>query len=248
MVPSIEELGSSRKAVYAGAGIAAVIAIAVAAMTGMQPGDMQQDNISLARNEPLASQAPISGQELDVASLIASGAPFKGDPDAQVAVIDFSDYQCTNCKRFATQTEPQIERDYVSTGDAVFIFKHFPIYGPNSVTAGMASMCAHDQGKFWEFHDHLYQNQRSTGSGWASADNMRGFASDLGIDRAQFDACLDGEKYRAYVEGDLALALSLGFPGTPSFVIMKNDGSERENVFGAQPYTSFKTVIDKKLT
>jgi protein-disulfide isomerase len=127
------------------------------------------------------------------------------------------------------------------------VFKHFPVFGQDSATAAMASMCAHEQGMFWEFHDHLYANQGFENSGWASADNMKGFASDIGLDRAQFDACLDSKKYEQYVRNDLNLALSLGFPGTPSFIIMKNDGSEAEVVRGAQPYTSFKTVINKKL-
>lgn len=237
--------------VYAGvgAGVAVIIAAVVGiASLSQSTGDMQQDNVSLVRDGSRTSQAPSSGRELNVASLIASGAPFKGDPDAEVAVVDFSDYQCTNCRRFALQTEPQIVKDYVDTGRAVLIFKHFPIFGPDSVTAGMASMCADEQGKFWEFHDHLYQNQGFENSGWANANNMKRFASDIGLDRQEFDSCLDSEKYKTYVEGDLAFALSLGFPGTPSFVVMKNDGSDRETLVGAQPYTSFKTVINKKLT
>ena len=126
---------------------------------------------------------------------------------------------------------------------------HFPLsFHPNARKAAEYSQCAKDQNKFWEFHDQLYQNQESTGSGWASSDNMKGFASFIGLDREQFDTCLDSEKYKSYVEGDRDLALGLGLPVTPSFVIMKNDGTERENMFGAQPFTSFQTVINKKLT
>lgn len=247
---SLIELRSSRKTVYAGVG--AGVAIIIAAVVGMaslqqSTGNMPQDNVSLVKDESVAPQAPSSGQELNVSSLIASGAPFKGNPDAKVALVDFSDFQCTNCRRFATQTEPQMVQDYVDSGKVVLIFKHFPIFGPDSLTAGMASMCAQDQGKFWEFHDHLYQNQGSENSGWANANNMKKFASDLGLDREKFDACLDGAKYKDYVQGDLAFALALKFPGTPSFVVMKSDGSDPEGMVGAQPYTSFKTVIDKKL-
>lgn len=238
--------------VGAGVGVAVVIIIAgiVAGMGGMQQSteDLQQDNVSIIRNESRASpQAPVSGQELNAASLIASGAPFKGDPNAEVALVDFSDFQCTNCARFATQTEPQIARDYIDTGRVVLVFKQFPVFGPDSLTAAMASMCAHEQGKFWEYHDHLYNNQGIENSGWASTSNMKKFASTLGLDRQQFDACLDSETYRSYVEGDLDLALGLGFPGTPSFVMMNNDGSDPEIMVGAQPYSSFKTVIDNKL-
>lgn len=245
------ELGGSRKVVYAGIG--AGVAVAIAAIVGMMglpqgTGDAQQNNLSPVRDAPRTPQTASSGQELNVASLIASGAPFKGDPDAEVVLVDFSDFQCTNCRRFATQTEPQIVQDYVEAGKVVLVFKHFPVFGPDSVTAAMASMCAHDQGKFWEFHDHLYANQGFENSGWANSDNMKKFASEVDLDREQFDACLDGEKYREYVEGDLDFALGLRLPGTPSFVVMNSDGSDPEGMVGAQPYSSFKTVINGKLT
>lgn len=219
-------------------------------MASMQQQE-SQNNVSVIDSESeeqqQQQQTPASGQELNASSLIASGAPFKGDPDAEVALVDFSDFQCTNCQRFATQTEPQIARDYIDNGRVVLIFKQFPIFGPDSLTAAMASMCAHDQGKFWEYHDHLYENQGVENSGWASISNMKKFAGDLGLDRQQFDACLDSGEYRSYVEGDLELALGLGFPGTPSFVVMNNDGSDPEIMVGAQPYSSFKTVVDNKL-
>jgi predicted DsbA family dithiol-disulfide isomerase len=70
---------------------------------------------------------------------------------------------------------------------------------------------------------------------------MKRFASDLGLDREQFDVCLDSEKYKSYVEGDLGFALNLRFPDTPSFVVMKNDDSDSQGTVGAQPYTSFKS-------
>jgi protein-disulfide isomerase len=127
------------------------------------------------------------------------------------------------------------------------VFMHFPVFGPDSVTAAMASMCANEQGMFWGFHDHLYENQGIENSGWADSDAMKAFASDLDLDREKFDSCLDSKKYKEYVEGDLALALDLKFPGTPSFIVMRSDGSDAEGIVGAQPYASFKSVIDRKL-
>jgi protein-disulfide isomerase len=236
--------------IYIAAGIGtAIIAASIAGLVGMKgiAGSGNPEGISVAKNVLKEPQQPALEKELNVASLIASGAPFKGDRNAKVALVDFSDYQCANCRRFALQSEPQLINDYVNTGKVVLIFKHFPIFGPDSATAAMASMCAHDQGKFWEFHDRLYQNQGTENSGWANADNMKRSASDLGLDRKQFDSCLDGGKYKSYVESDLALAEKLGFPGTPSFVVMKSDGSNLQDMAGAQPYSSFKTVIAGKL-
>lgn len=241
--------GVNKKVAYAGVGAAAVIAAVVVGMLGTQlqtSGPTSAENLSPVQN----SQPPAPAQEtleFTAANLVRTGAPVLGNPEAEVTIVDFSDFQCTNCRRFAMQTEPQIVKDYVDQGTASIVFKHFPVFGPDSVTAGMASMCAHEQGKFWEFHDLLYANQGFENSGWANADNMKRFASETGLDREQFDACLDSNKYEQYVRNDLDLALSLGFPGTPSFIIMKSDGSEAEVVRGAQPYTSFKSVINKKL-
>ncbi|HEX9677441.1 DsbA family protein [Nitrososphaera sp.] len=76
---------------------------------------------------------------------------------------------------------------------------------------------------------------------------MKDFESQVGLAREQFNACLDSKKYEQYVQADLDLALSLGFLGTPPFIIMRSVGSDIEAVVGAQPYTSFKSVINKKL-
>lgn len=238
----------SRRVAYVGAGLAAamIIAAAIAFTQGNVGGSNAGKYTPLQDNPPAATQTGrIAGPS--AADLMSAGAPVLGDPDAPVTIVDFSDFQCTNCRRFATQTEPQIIRDYVDSGKVNIVFMHFPVFGPDSVTAAMASMCANEQGMFWEFHDHLYENQGMENSGWADADAMKAFASDLGLDRGKFGSCLDSKKYKEYVEGDLALALGLKFPGTPSFIIMKSDGSDAEALVGAQPYTSFKSVLDRKL-
>lgn len=211
-----------------------------------QASDMREFSGPVGGDEG-APEEPKPARGSALASFIASGAPVKGSPDAEVVVIDFSDFQCTNCRRFATLTEPQIDKDYVDPGKVAIVFKHFPIFGPDSKTAAMASMCAHEQGRFWDFHDALYEGQGAEGSGWANAAAMSEFASALGLDMEQFGQCLDDQKYSAYVDADFELASSLQFRGTPSFIIMKSDGSDAEGLLGAQPYASFKTVIDGKL-
>lgn len=239
---------NSKRMAYIGAGVAAavIIAAAITFTQGNVGGSDAGKYTPLQDNQPAATQ---TGQVAGISTtdLVSAGAPLRGDPAAPVTIVDFSDFQCTNCRRFATQTEPQLVRDYVDSGRINIVFMHFPVFGPDSVTAAMASMCANEQDRFWEFHDHLYENQGAENSGWADSYSMKAFASDIGLDRDRFDPCLDGNKYREYVEGDLALALDLKFPGTPSFIVMKSDGSDAEGLVGAQPYTSFKSVIDRKL-
>jgi protein-disulfide isomerase len=184
---------------------------------------------------------------LSFASLTHGGSPVRGEPSALVTIVEFSDFQCPNCGRFARNTAPQIVQEYIETGKVNMVYKHFPIRGPHSITASLASQCAGDQDKFWEFHDMLFNNQEAEGSGWASAENMKKFASELGLDREVFDSCLDSEKYRSLVEDDFTFAREIGATGTPTFVIVKSDGSKPEGILGAQPFSSFKAVLDKKI-
>jgi protein-disulfide isomerase len=116
------------------------------------------------------------------------------------------------------------------------------------VSAALASECANEQGKFWEYHDVLFQNQQGVDSGWASRENLKEIATAVGLDRQQFDSCLDNEKYKSNIDRDLALIEELGLDTTPSFLIVNNDGTEMEMLEGAHPFPSFKALIDKKLS
>ena len=128
------------------------------------------------------------------------------------------------------------------------IFKNFVTHGPDSLTAAMAAQCANDQGKFWNFYSILYKNQGDENSGWANANNMKKFASQIpGLNAQKFNSCLDSNKHKSFVNNDTALAISSGFQGTPTFVMEKRDGSNKETLLGAYPFVSFQAVIDKKL-
>ena len=112
----------------------------------------------------------------------------------------------------------------------------------------MAAVCTSDQGKFWQYHNVLYKNQGPIDSGWANKDNLKKFASEIpGLDLPMFNSCFDSQKYKPLVENDLTLAHSLGFTQTPSFIIVKSDGSNPQKVEGPQPFPEFKFLIDKEL-
>ena len=116
--------------------------------------------------------------------------------------------------------------------------------------ASVASGCPDDQGKFWDFHKLLYENQKPIDSGWVSKDNLKKLAAKIPeLDINKFNLCFEGQKYKSFVEQDVALAASLfGFHDTPSFVIVNSkDGSNPEILKGAHPFPSFKAIIDKKL-
>jgi protein-disulfide isomerase len=183
-------------------------------------------------------------------SLIQSGSPLLGNQSAPITIVEFGDFQCKFCDRFAKETEPKINATYIQTGKANMLFKNFVTHGPDSITAAMAAQCTNDQGKFWNFYDILYKNQGEENSGWASADNLKKLASSQihGLDTQKFNSCLDSAKYKSLVDKDNAFAISSGFQGTPTFIIEKSDGSKAETLLGAYPFPSFQAIIDEKLS
>ncbi|MGD1834828.1 MAG: thioredoxin domain-containing protein [Nitrososphaeraceae archaeon] len=185
---------------------------------------------------------------LKLSNLIADGSPTLGDPNAPITIIDFSDFQCSMCARYVKSTEPIINENYVETGKANLIFKHFPIRGFDSMGASLAAQCLNDQGKFWEFHNMLYHNQGRIDSGWVNPENLNNFASQIeGINMKEFKSCFDSKKYKNHVENDLELAKKYEFKDSPSFIIVNSNGTDPEFLSGAHPFPSFASIIDKKL-
>src|SRR5215831_189390 len=194
------------------------------------------------------AQTTQANAALSLSNLIKEGQPHQGSTSAPVTLIDFSDLQCHLCNRFVKATEPQINSTYVQTGKVAFVFLHLPNRGSDSFPAALAAQCTNDQGKFWQYHNLLYENQGPIDSGWASRDNLKKFASQIsGLDMLKFNSCFDSQKYNTLVDDDVALAHSLGFTQTPSFIIVKNDGSNPQKIEGPQPYPEFRFFIDKEL-
>jgi protein-disulfide isomerase len=193
----------------------------------------------------------VKENSLSLTNLIQQGSPYLGDPStAPITIIDFSDFQCYLCARYVKATEPLIRDTYIETGKVVLVFKHLPNRGFDSLGASIAAQCTHEQGKFWEFHNILYENQKPIDSGWVNQENLKKFAAKLkGLDIEKFNECLDNQKYKEFVERDIDLGSSFGFQDTPSFVIVNSkDGSDPEVLKGAHPFPSFKAIIDKRLS
>jgi len=200
-----------------------------------------------AENYSSSNKTGPTPSNLSVASLIRQGSPIIGNHTAPITLIEFGDFQCEFCARFAKVTEPDINATYIHTGKANMVFKHFVTHGEDSITAAIASQCANEQDHFWNFYKMIYENQGPENSGWANIENMKKFASQIpGIDKQKFDSCIDSQKYKSLVDNDMTLGVSLGMQGTPSFIIVKNDGSKPETLLGAQPFPSFQSIIDKK--
>jgi protein-disulfide isomerase len=161
--------------------------------------------------------------------------PSKGNPDAPVTIVEFSDFQCSFCRKFWQETLPRIEEKYIRTGKVRFVYRHLAILGPPSVQAGIAAECAHEQGKFWPYHDRLFTN---TGPFAFTTRNLKRHAEALQLDTAKFGACLDSERPREKVEQETIIGRAIGMTGTPGFLI--NGG----RLIGAQPYEVFEEIIE----
>ena len=174
-------------------------------------------------------------------------AKFSGSDSAKINLVEFGDYQCPFCKRFFDQTEPPLTSEYVDTGKTKFYFLDVSIVGDDSLTLGQASWCADEQGKYYEYHDYIYSNQGQENSGWGTPDKVKNLAKGIpGLDIEKFSACLDSKKYESRSQQLTKFASQIGLTGTPTMFV-GNPEMGYTKITGAQPYSSFKQVIDTYL-
>lgn len=181
--------------------------------------------------------------ELTPQMIMENGSPLLGDPNAKVTIVEFGDYQCTYCHLFHENTKDALLQQYVNTGKANFVFRDFPLNGPDSVLAAEASYCAGDQGKYWQYHDELYNNWAGEKTGWVNQKSLDRFATTVGLDLGTFDKCISDNKYEQKVMDNQKFGENIGIDGTPSFIIF--GGKQITKVVGAQPISVFQQVIDK---
>lgn len=167
--------------------------------------------------------------------------PALGQEKAKVAIVEFGDYQCPFCGRFFQQTEPMIREQYVKTGQAKFVWRDFAFLGPESFWAAEAARCANDQGKFWQYHDILFNRQSGENQGAFNKDNLKKFAGELGLDQTAFDECLDSDRHTQAVKDDTDSGRAVGVGGTPATFV------NGQIVEGAQPFEVFKNLIESQL-
>jgi protein-disulfide isomerase len=190
------------------------------------------------------SQAENQGGEAIKLSIFSDNAsPILGDANAPITIVEFGDYQCFYCNKFFHETEDQIYESYIKTGKAKMIFKDFTIIGPDSIVAAHAAHCADEQGKFWEYHDTLYNNWNGENNGWASQENQIRFAQGLGLDMDAFSECMASEKYTQKIQASTNDAQTLGLSGTPGFFII-GPNNNVVRIPGAQPFDVFVNVLE----
>ena len=176
-----------------------------------------------------------------------SGHPSRGENGARLILIEFSDYQCPFCSRHFRDTAPQIDKEYIQTGKLKHVFLDLPLESihKSAFKAAEAAHCAGEQGKFWEMHDRLFANQ-------LTLEPWKPHAEAVGLDVTKFEDCLSSGRHAAQIRADMAEAQKAGFTGSPSFFLAYSDPRSTKvktvaRLVGAQPFASFKAVIDKLL-
>lgn len=164
--------------------------------------------------------------------------PVKGRPDAPVIVVEFSDFRCSYCRKFWSETLPRIEAEYIATGKVRFVYRHLVALGPPSARAAEAAECAGEQGRFWAYHDVLFERAASA---FFTDGPLTEYAKELGFDLSAFDACLTSGRHRERILSESTIARSLGAAGTPTFLI------NGRLLIGAHPFETFKYVLDVML-
>lgn len=181
-----------------------------------------------------------SGTQEGLCVLEAATEPTKGCADTPVTIIEFSEFYCPYCARFAFDTAPKLS-EYIRAGSVKFIFRNFPVHGQPAMLAAQAGECAHEQGRFWEYHDRLFAAVFKERQTYLSEEDLTKLATEVGLDSEAFAQCLAEERYLENVEEDIAEGQRLGVEGTPTFFI---NGRE---VVGAQPFENFKRIIEEEL-
>lgn len=161
----------------------------------------------------------------------------EGNINAEVTIIEFSDYECPYCEKFYSQTLGQIRTNYVETGKVKIIFRDFPLsFHKNAQKAAEAAECAGEQGKYYEMHDMLF------GYGVVGGvESFKQYAKEIGLNEENFNTCLDSGKMKSEVQKDMSDGQKAGIAGTPAFFI------NGELITGAQPFSVFEQAIEAAL-
>lgn len=224
-----------------------VIAGAVYFRGGLNAGGSKKDNAKIAKTQDSGNGGEYGSPENNVKP-ISSSDHIKGNPNAKVKIIEFSDPECPFCKRHHN-TMNDIMKEYGKNGQVAWIYRHFPLDTSHSKARkeSEALECANEQGgntKFWEYLDEIFAITPSNNG--LDLNELPNIASEIGLDAEKFNQCLNSGKYAKRVQDDFADGSNSGASGTPYNIVITS--SDKKIVInGALPYANIKAVIDQAL-
>lgn len=217
--------------------IVAAVFFAVGLMVGIfgfsRSGGLDEAAVERIVRDAIAD-ADLGGDSAPDRFALVDDDPYLGQEDAAVVIVEFSDFRCPYCGRHFEQTLQPLLDNY---GEHIrYVYRDFASLSPESVTSAMAAQCAHEQGKYWEFHNALFTNQERLGR-----DLDMEIAENLNLDLNSFMQCINEERYLDEVQGDRLDGRLNNVSGTPGFFI------NGQFISGAQPYEIFERVIQREL-
>jgi protein-disulfide isomerase len=194
------------------------------------------------------SQIPSIEVEEDIADSVikisADDDGFLGAEDAQIVIIEFSEYQCPFCSKMYQEIYPDLKKDFIDTGKVKYVYRDFPLtIHPNAINAAMAAECAGDQDQYFAMHNLLFENQTN----WANEDNPKKnfdeYATSLGLNTTTFSECYESEKYADEIAKDKEEGIAYGVQVTPTLFI-------NGKLFRGVPnsYAILKSIIEDELS
>lgn len=223
-----------------------VLAFAAGILTGYVAWGRDGNPAPVAAAAPAAAPQQPAGQVAEAPvtqepqfiryDIPTEGYPSIGPADAEIVIVEFSDFQCPYCQRFHQSTYKALLDAY--PGNIRFVYRNFPLpetMHPDAMSAAVASLCANDQDAYWDYHTKLFDGN-SLGE-----ETYIQYAADLELNVEEFTACLSSGKHDAFIEQDMDFSTTLGVQSTPTFFV---NGLA---IVGAQPLSSFTQLIDKEL-
>jgi len=195
-------------------------------------------------NQPAQQANPvIIPKALDkISGVSAEDDDVLGNPSAPITIVEFTDYQCTFCKKYYSDNFELIKKDYVETGKVKYVVRDFPLdEHPQAMLAAGAAECAGEQGKYWEMHDRLFIGQEEWSYQNGALGTFKSYAASLKLDTATFDKCLDTGKYDTEIAKDIVDGETYTVKSTPTIFI------DDKKIVGAQSFELFKNTIDAEL-
>ena len=178
--------------------------------------------------------------------LLLQGEPVLGDPSAPLTIVEFSDFECSYCRRFHKQVMPQLKRDYIDTGLVRFVHKDLPLpFHPHALQAAAAARCAGEQNRYWELYSSLFNQQNCLG-----CKGVLGIATEANLNTSKLQTCMERESTLALINANRSEASLHNISATPTFVIgptQRGGSLDGQIIEGALPWATFQSTIETAL-
>lgn len=206
--------------------------------TGLKSGQVRP--VQNAQDSPGQEGQPQVLGAQDQKDLVEGATVVKGNPEAKITIVEFSDYQCPYCARYVTTTQRQIMDTYGN--DIFYVWRDFPLgFHQNASKAALAARAAGEQGKYWEMHDLLFENQADWSEEKDPTQKFSQYAEKLGLDLEKFNRDLNNPDYKAQIQADIDLGRDVEVSATPTFFI------NGQQISGAESFEEFERIIREKL-